>query len=57
MTDHPFLTRRAMLQNSAFGLGALALGDLLSRDGLASPTPAPRDLSPGAGISRRQPVR
>lgn len=49
MTEHTFLTRRAMLQHSAFGLGAFALGDLLARDGLAIPTTVSQDLSARRG--------
>lgn len=49
MNDHTSLMRRAMLQHTAFGLGALALGELWARDGLASPTPISRDLSPRCG--------
>lgn len=49
MNDHTSLTRRAMLQDSAFGLGAFALGELLARDALAGPTPVLRDLSQRRG--------
>lgn len=45
MIDHTVLMRRDMLKQSAFGLGTLALAELLARDGQASPTTAVRDLS------------
>ena len=49
MNDHTNLMRRTMLQQSAFGLGAFALGDLLARDGLAGSSPVSRDLTPRRG--------
>lgn len=49
MTNLSSLTRRAMLRHSGFGLGTFALGDLLARDGVASPTSVARDLSPRRG--------
>jgi hypothetical protein len=41
--------RRELLRQSAFGLGSLALGYLMERDGLASPMAAPLDLSARQG--------
>lgn len=49
MNDDTLLVRRAMLQRSAFGLGAFALSELLARDLAASPLPPSRDLSPRRG--------
>jgi hypothetical protein len=42
-----FLTRRQLLQRTGMGLGALALGDLMTRTGaIAAPSPSPAAINP-----------
>ena len=59
-TDPRYPSRRAFLANSAFGVGALALADLLRQEGLLADTPKkpgenlPLDLKPRAHALRAE---